>query len=122
MAIQNIRPTADNGHVLFMIQLVRLLATSDVAELRDGPEAVRYAEKVVAVTNRKDPFALAALAAAYAETGQFEKAVAIQREAIANLTSEQKQRSFEAELKRYEARTPSRDSDTILDESLSLRP
>ena len=115
-ALEKIRPEADNGNASSMIELARLLATCDVAELRDGPRAVSYAEKVVAVTDRKDPDALGALAAAYAETGQFDKAVATQKEAIAALTPEQNQRPFAAQLKRYEANTPTRDSDTAADE------
>jgi hypothetical protein len=75
---------------------------------------------VVAVADRKDPDALGALAAAYAETGQFEKAAATQKEAIAALTSEQNQRPFAAQLKRYEAKTPTRDSDTTADENFTL--
>ena len=118
-ALEKIRPDADNGNASSMIDLARLLATCDVAELRDGPGAVSYGEKVVAVTDRKDPFALGALAAAYAETGQFEKAVATQQEAIAALTSEQNQRPFAAQLKRYEAKMPTRDSDTIADETFT---
>jgi serine/threonine protein kinase/tetratricopeptide (TPR) repeat protein len=118
-AIENIRPNADNGKASSMINLARLLATCDVPELRDGPGAVGYGEKVVAVTDRVDPRALDALAAAYAETGQFEKAVVTQKEAIAALTSEQNRRPFAAQLKRYEAKTPTRDSDTTADQSFT---
>jgi eukaryotic-like serine/threonine-protein kinase len=119
-ALEKIRPDADNGNAGSMIDLARLLATCDVAELRDGPAAVSYAEKVVAVTDRKDPYALGALAASYAETGQFDKAIATQKEAMTALTSEQNQRPFEAQLKRYEAKAPTRDSDTIADENFAL--
>jgi eukaryotic-like serine/threonine-protein kinase len=118
-AIEKFRLDADNGRAISMIELARLLATCDVAELRDGPRAVTYGEKVVAVTGRKTPDALAALAAAYAETGQFDKAVATQKEAIAALTSEQSQRPFAAQLKRYEAKTPTRDSDFAKDETFA---
>ena len=113
------RPDADNGIAVAMIGLAQLLATCDVAELRDGPRAVSYGEKAVAVTDRKDPDALGALAAAYAETGQFDKAVATQKEAIAALTPEQNQRPFRAQLKRYEVNTPTRDSDTPADENFA---
>ena len=118
-AMEKLRPEADNGRADSMIELARLLATCDVAELRDGPRAVSYGQKVVAATDRKDPDALGALAAAYAETGQFEKAVATQKEAIAALTSEQDQRPFAAQLKRYEANTPTRDSDFTTDENFT---
>ena len=111
-AIEKIRPEADNGNADSMILLAHLLATCDVAELRDGPRAITYAEKVVAVSNRKYPDALEALAAAYAETGQFDKAVATQKEAIAALTAEQNKKLLESRLKLYEAKTPCRDSET----------
>ena len=118
-AMEKIRADADNGNAEAIIGLARLLATCDVADLRDGPRAVSYGEKVVAATDRKDPDALGALAAAYSETGQFDKAVATQKEAIAALTPEQNQRPFAAQLKRYEAKKPTRDSDTAADESLA---
>ena len=47
-----------------------------------------FAEKAVAATNRKTPADLDTLAAAYAEAGQFEKAVSTQQEAIALLQTE----------------------------------
>ena len=54
-----------------------------------------------------------ARAAAYAETGQFDKAVATQKEAIAALTTEQNKKPLESRLKLYEAKTPCRDSETF---------
>ncbi|MEE8165154.1 MAG: tetratricopeptide repeat protein [Myxococcota bacterium] len=61
-------------------RLAWLLATTTRSELRDGAEAVRLAETSCEVTGYRDPEALDALAAAYAETAQFDKAmVAAQR-------------------------------------------
>ena len=51
--------------------------------MRDGPRAVDFAAKAAALTNRKSPPMLAALAAAYAEAGQFTNAVNAQLEALA---------------------------------------
>jgi tetratricopeptide (TPR) repeat protein len=119
-AIASIRPLADNGKASSIINLAWLLATCDVPELRDGPGAVSYGVKAVVVTDRKDPRALDALAAAYAETGQFEKAVTTQKEAIAALTSEQNQQRLEARLKIYETKTPFRDSEATADDSLRM--
>ena len=57
-----------------------LLATSRFDEVRNGSRAVELAER--AAENRRTPVYLDTLAAAYADTGNFEKALTIQREAI----------------------------------------
>jgi tetratricopeptide (TPR) repeat protein len=64
---------ADSPH--FAGQLVWLLATASEDRLRDGNEAVRLAEQACRETERKMPFLLTALAAAYAEAGRFDDAV-----------------------------------------------
>ena len=55
--------------------LAWILATYPRAELRNGPEAVRLAQRACALTDNKSPSELGTLAAAYAETGQFQLAV-----------------------------------------------
>jgi TPR repeat protein len=110
-AIEQLHSAADDGAVIPMINLARLLATCDVPELRDGRAAVNLGEKAVAATGRKSSAALDALAAAYAETGQFDKAAATQNEAIANLSSEEDKQPLEARAKLYEAKKPCRDSE-----------
>lgn len=57
-----------------------LLATSEFAEVRDGPRAISLALR--AVEQDRNPSHLDTLAAAYAEAGRFEQAIATQREAI----------------------------------------
>jgi arylsulfatase A-like enzyme len=61
------------------------LATSPEESLRDGPRAVRLAQAVVAETEGRHPDYIDTLAAAYAETGVFDRAIAEQRRAIAML-------------------------------------
>jgi hypothetical protein len=56
--------------------LACLLATAPDAALRNGPEAVRLAEKACAITAFKNPRVMCTLAAAYAEAGRFDEAVA----------------------------------------------
>ena len=57
-----------------------LLSTSEFAEVRNGPQAVTLASQAVA--RNRTPAYLDTLAAAYAETGKFDRAVQVQREAI----------------------------------------
>lgn len=56
--------------------LAWLLATSPDAELRNGPEAVRLAERACQLSDGKDPRFWASLDVAYAEVGDFSKAIA----------------------------------------------
>jgi len=60
-----------------------VLATSSRAEVRNGTKAVGYAERATSLTRGRDANALATLAAAYAETGQFDRAVATINQAMA---------------------------------------
>jgi tetratricopeptide (TPR) repeat protein len=56
-------------------------AANSQAEFRNGPEAVRLAERACKVTEFKEPVMVGTLAAAYAEAGRFEEAVATARQA-----------------------------------------
>jgi eukaryotic-like serine/threonine-protein kinase len=94
---------------LAMNDLSWILATSDVATLRNGTNAVRLAEAVVAATSRKNADYLDTLAAAYAETQQFEKAAAAEREAIALYQTEQQKKDAGLRLSLYQAHKPYRE-------------
>jgi hypothetical protein len=59
------------------------LATHPRDEFRNGPEAVRLAERACAVTSRQQAFLIGTLAAAYAEAGRFTDAVKAAQEAQA---------------------------------------
>jgi tetratricopeptide (TPR) repeat protein len=63
--------------------LAWILATDADATLRNAPEAVQTAEKACRLTNRKAAHYVGTLAAAYAEAGRFDEAVATGTEAIA---------------------------------------
>ncbi len=58
-----------------------MLATHGDAGIRDGARAVRLAEKANQLTGHAHPTLLSTLAAAYAEVGQFERAVTTARQA-----------------------------------------
>jgi len=67
--------------------LAWLLATSADARLRNGPEAVRRAERACELTQYKKTVFLGTLGAAYAEAGRFPEAIATAQKACANATT-----------------------------------
>jgi tetratricopeptide (TPR) repeat protein len=67
-----IEPNSENA----LNNLAWLLATTPDARLRNGPEAVRFAERACKLTHDEQAFFIGTLAAAYAEAGKFEQAVA----------------------------------------------
>jgi rhomboid protease GluP len=78
-----LKKSAEEGDVEAMNGLAWALATSREDTLRNGAEAVAWAEKAVA----KEPVAMYVdtLAAAYAETARWDEAVATQERALASL-------------------------------------
>jgi twitching motility protein PilT len=62
--------------------LAWIMATNEIAKLRNGKEALKHAERALVISQGKDPAILDTLAAAYAETGDFPKAVAVARKAM----------------------------------------
>ena len=93
--------------------LAWLLATTPGAALRDGAKAVALAEQARQLSGGGNPLVLRTLAAAYAEAGRYDDAVAMARSAL-ELATEQKSADLTAELpkeiKLYEANTPMRDT------------
>src|SRR5208283_4638253 len=69
------------GNALTLNDTAWLLATSRDAALRNGPEAVALAEHAVQVTRGREPAVMGTLAAAYAEAGEFDKAVFVEHKA-----------------------------------------
>jgi tetratricopeptide (TPR) repeat protein len=91
-----------------MNDLAWIQATSVAAEIRNGTNAVVLAEEAVAATHRKNPGFLDTLAAAYAESQQFDKAAAVEQEAIGLLKSEPEKNDYVSHLKLYQANQPCR--------------
>ena len=83
---QALRQEPDNPRVLNDTAWV--LATCADAALRNGTEAVSLAGHAVQLTSGRDPVLLATLAAAYAETGDFDRAVELEKRAT-DLASQQ---------------------------------
>jgi hypothetical protein len=86
-----------------------MLATSTNVSLRHGALAVEFAKKAVTATRRTDAKFLDTLAAADAELGDFDQAIAIQNEAIAVEKDTKAKQDYAARLQLYEARKPYRE-------------
>jgi len=110
-AINLFRKAGEAGEVGGFNNLAWILATSENSSIRNGPNAVFFGEKAVAATHSKKPATLDTLAAAYAEAGQFEKAVKTEQEAIALVQTKEEKNAFRTRLKLYEAKVPYRDKD-----------
>src|SRR5436190_7417110 len=89
-----------------------LLATSPDPSLRDGTRAIQLTEDVLNGAGRDNPSVLRAAGAAYAETGQFDKAIAMAEEAL-EITRAQGNEALTEDLQHnignYRQRLPLRD-------------
>ena len=85
-----------------------IYATCPEADLRDGKKAVELATKACELTKWNNPEYIDNLAAAYAETGDFESAVKLQSKAIQLLSERHviSTDSFKERLKLYESKKP----------------
>jgi Flp pilus assembly protein TadD len=93
--------------------LAWIRATSEDARLRDGPEAVRLAQRACQLAGQRETNALRTLAAAYAEAGRFAEAVQTARQALELARQQNKlslAESMRAGIRLYEARKPFRES------------
>jgi tetratricopeptide (TPR) repeat protein len=89
------------------------LATSPDDQARNGPEAVKLAEKAADLTGRRQPAILNTLAAAYAESGRFDEALATARQALDLAKQLNRTNLFpriEQAITLYQARTPVREN------------
>jgi tetratricopeptide (TPR) repeat protein len=84
-----------------------LLATCPEEKIRDGKTAIAAAQKAGELREWKAITDIKSLAAAYAETGDFEKAIEWQKKAIEMAQGESKSGEEEM-LKLYEAKSPFR--------------
>ena len=83
-ALQRFREIAVNApdSPRMLDELAWLLATYPDSKSRDGTEAVQLAERACALTDRRIPALLDTLAAAYAEAGDFSRAMSTIEEAL----------------------------------------
>jgi Flp pilus assembly protein TadD len=106
---QALRKDPDNLQVLD--DTAWLLATSADAALRNGSEAIPLAERAVQLTSGHEPELLGTLAAAYAEAGEFDKAVELEQRATDLATQQGKTRlaaTLGGRLAQFQAKVPIR--------------
>jgi Flp pilus assembly protein TadD len=88
-----------------------VLATSTEASVRNGGDAVEFAERAVRLSGAREPTVLGTLAAAYAEAGRFREAVEVTQRAVALARQQNKEsiaRDLSARSASYEAKRPLR--------------
>jgi tetratricopeptide (TPR) repeat protein len=88
--------------------LAWILATHSDPAVRDGAEAVKLAEQLCQGTDFQNPLFLHTLGAAYAEQGQFERAISTIEKAI-QIAKPAMAQGFQTDLKRLRAGLPIRD-------------
>src|SRR5262249_55021101 len=99
----------DRNHDLAHSNLAVLLA-SGPERLRDGKRAVEHASRGCVLTNWQRPSNIAALAVAYAEVGEFDKAIKYQKQALEDKEYAKKYGAGARErLQLYEQKMPYRD-------------
>jgi len=113
-ALKWYRKASDSGDLRALQAAAWLLATSPNNKARDGRAAVELARKAVAATNRKDARSLDILAASYAESLQFGKAMSTEKEAIALTQDEDLRAEYVSRLKLYQVKVPFRTPDAPL--------
>lgn len=103
---QSLKLTPDSAASLNLLAWLR--ATCPDEKYRDGKQAVELAKKACTGPEEKNPAYIDTLAAAYAETGDFENAVKFQKRAL-ELDPDNAEAKYAERLKFYESRKPYRD-------------
>ena len=88
--------------------LAYILAASSDDGVRDGKRAVDFAETAQLLQETPSPDVLDTLAAAYAEAGQYDRAIETENKAI-KIAPEDQREEFQKYLKLYEAHKPRRE-------------
>jgi tetratricopeptide (TPR) repeat protein len=99
-----------------------VLATSPTDSLRDGKRAVELATKAADLTSNQVPHILSTLAAAYAETGDFENAKKWSAKSIELAEDDKTRVDLKKELATYEAGKPTRELQQQADETPAAPP
>lgn len=92
-----------------------VLATSPNEKVRDGEDALKYGIEASELTDYKEPHILSTLAAAYAESGDFEKAIEWAKKAVelGESKNHEQLEQLQNELKSYEEGKPWREEQKV---------
>jgi len=96
-------------------ELAWLQATHPDPNIRNGTDAIQYAQRACKATNHENPHLLDTLAAAYAEAGRYQDAIRTAHQAIAQATQTNKPelaRKIHQKLERYHKAQPCRSKPT----------
>jgi TPR repeat protein len=102
---------AEEGEPHGLSNIAWIYATSNDPSMRNGKEALKFAQQAVQKCVKPDSYIYAALAAAYAEQGDFKMAVATQEKAISILTNKTREKDYQDELNEYKNKKPWRDNE-----------
>lgn len=94
-------------------ELARFYATCPIDEYRNGKKAVQYAERACELTHWKWASGISVLAAAYAEAGDFKKAVEFQEQAT-DMVPIKRRPDYRARLDLYKTHRPYREEPKTL--------
>ena len=100
---------AESGSSIAQNNLAWILATSKNPEIRDGSKAITWANQAIDNSNRQEASYFGTLAAAYAESGQFSKAIEVQKKAISLIKSNENVESYKSALQSYKEKRPLRE-------------
>jgi WD40 repeat protein len=108
-SLAKLRGAADLGMGRAQNELAYRLAISKDDKIRDGKTALEYALKAVESSQRRVATYLDTLAEAYAEVGDFEKAIAVQEEALGLPAAEWEHNTLISHLELFKAGKPIRE-------------
>ncbi|HTQ37556.1 MAG TPA: tetratricopeptide repeat protein, partial [Pirellulales bacterium] len=91
-------------------ELAWILATCPEDKFRDGKTAVEEAKKAAELTDNKDAAIIDTLAAAYAENGDFDKALELQKKAVDLETDEKTKVDMKTRLDLFQQHKPYREN------------
>jgi tetratricopeptide (TPR) repeat protein len=108
-SLATLREAADLGMAIAQNELAYRLASSKDDKIRDGKTALEYALKAVEFSQRRLANILDTLAAAYAEVGDFAKAIAVEEEALGLPEFEWEHNTLISHLELFKAGKPIRE-------------
>lgn len=117
-----IGPDSDVGKSGVLNNLAWVLATSPHDSVRDAERAIKLAQEAAELTEHKEAHILSTLAAAYAEAGQFDKAVEWATKAVERGREEKNEQleQLEKELESYRQEKPWREEQNIEENKVPL--